>query len=187
MKLSIPLIYLSLLLLASCQEHNSQNKSLETSVGNNEIQQDNTFCAEHNRDCGKFAMEMNMSLDEYHKWEKTQEAEISQEDAMTDANGDIVDPNASSNERSSGKIQKQWVNCSKCNGKGREICHSCNGTGQGECISCNGTGTAHAPSGAYTCNQCNGRGIARCSSCYGHPDGGNCQSCDGRGQVLVAY
>ena len=187
MKLSIPLIYLSLLLLASCQGHNSKNSSLETSGGNTEIEQDNAFCAEHNKDCGKFAKVMNMNLDEYHNWSVLYQNAIEKEDEMTDANGDIVDPNSTSNESSSSETQKQWVNCEYCHGKGRKICYDCNGTGQGECISCNGTGTAHASSGAYTCNQCNGRGIARCSSCYGHPDGGNCQSCNGRGQVLVTY
>jgi hypothetical protein len=88
-----------------------------------------------------------------------------------------------SNYNNSRTIQKQWVNCKDCHGKGREICYRCNGTGQGECSSCNGKGISYAVSGAYTCNQCNGRGVARCSSCNGQPDRGDCQTCDGRGQV----
>jgi hypothetical protein len=129
MKLSIPMIYLSLLLLASCQEHetsdgnnkilkdntfstkqNSQNRSLGTSDGNNEILKDNIFCTEHNIDCGKFAMEMNMSLDEYHKWKEQELKDAQDEDNATDANGDIVDLNESSIEVANSAPPRKYIN-----------------------------------------------------------------------------
>jgi hypothetical protein len=187
MKLSIPLIYLSLLLLASCQGQKSKNTSSDTSAGNTEIIEDNTFCTEHNKDCGKFAMEMNMNLDEYHNWFILYQNAIETEDEMTDANGDIVDPNASSIESSSRETQKQWVNCKYCHGNGTVTCEKCGGSRTSSCTECFGDGLATSMSGEYRCNLCHGSGIDKCNRCNGRGVEGNCRHCNGRGQVLVTY
>lgn len=179
--------------MASCQGHNSKNTSLDTSAGNTEILEDNTFCTEHNKDCGKFAMEMNMNLDEYHNWSVLYQNAIETEDEMTDANGDIVDPNASSIESSSRETQKQWVNCEYCHGNGTKECWVCKGAGNEKCKRCDGNGTLKYwrkdGNGTYleTCDNCGGRGNNNCANCNGKGNDGNCRHCNGRGQVLVTY
>ncbi len=61
------------------------------------------------------------------------------------------------------QTQKQWVNCKKCHGTGLSVCYSCGGDGMSydnkkECYRCNGKGTY-----------------------------GDCDECDGRGQVLMEF
>ena len=78
------------------------------------------------------------------------------------------------------QVQKQWVNCKKCHGTGLYPCYSCNGTGLTSCGSCAGRGH----SGDRVCYTCNGSGKEKCLSCAGVGNTGNCNYCDGRGQVL---
>ena len=82
--------------------------------------------------------------------------------------------------------QTQWVNCSECHGTGLKQCYECDGSGQLECSTiriysyqCSGCENT-AP-----CPRCNGTAIVKCYACYGRGNKGNCDSCDGRGQVQI--
>jgi hypothetical protein len=82
--------------------------------------------------------------------------------------------------------QRQWVNCSECHGTGLEQCYECHGSGQLECSTtriyryqCDGCENM-AP-----CPRCNGTAIVKCHECYGRGNKGNCDNCNGRGQVLL--
>ena len=83
------------------------------------------------------------------------------------------------------KQQKQWVNCSYCNGKGIKICTYCTGRGTARCDRCNGRTYLYKTSGGgtETCYECGGRGEKSCSHCNGHGNNGTCSTCNGKGQV----
>jgi hypothetical protein len=55
-------------------------------------------------------MEMNMSLDEYHKWKEQELKDAQDEDNATDANGDIVDLNESSIEVANSAPPRKYIN-----------------------------------------------------------------------------
>ncbi len=61
-------------------------------VGPEEIKEAKSICKIHNLNCNKLAKEVNMNLNEYHKWQEEQEKAAQDEDDATDENGDIVDP-----------------------------------------------------------------------------------------------
>ena len=82
--------------------------------------------------------------------------------------------------------QRQWVNCNECHGTGLEKCYECDGSGQRECSTlriysyqCDGCENM-AP-----CPSCNGTGAKKCYNCYGRGNKGNCDNCNGRGQVQI--
>lgn len=66
------------------------------------------------------------------------------------------------------QTEKQWVNCKYCHGSGLKDCYSCNGKGTQHCGSCSNYKET-------------------CSVCIGSRTYGNCNECDGRGQVLIEY
>lgn len=75
----------------------------------------------------------------------------------------IENDNSNSSDSNNIETQKQWVNCKYCHGTGLSVCYSCGGKGTSydnkkECYRCNGKGTY-----------------------------GDCDECDGRGQVLMEY
>jgi len=79
------------------QETAAQDKDNATDengdiVGPEEIKQQKSICKIHHLNCNKLAMESNMSLNEYHKWQEEQKKAAQDEDDATDENGDIVDP-----------------------------------------------------------------------------------------------
>lgn len=176
------LLFISIVFSCNSKIDSSKEKDLDN---NSQI---DSNCNIHNEDCEKQAKDLGMTLDEYHIWSENQQKEIEGEDAMTDENGDIVDPNSSTSSQNQNiETQKQWVNCEHCHGAGLKLCYKCNGKGEFFCGSCHGTGTSHSTTGAYTCVDCNGRGVASCRVCYGKGTDGNCSYCDGRGQVLIEY
>jgi hypothetical protein len=119
-----------------------------------------TICPIHEKNCERYATEMEMNLEEYHKWQDDVLEEINRED------DDLASPNTSEVEPNSYEKQKQWVNCKYCHG-----------TGLRECSRCNGTGTLHYHNSVdKECENCNGSGRNK-----------NCSTCDGRGQVLMEY
>ena len=61
-------------------------------VSPEEIKEAKSICKIHNLNCNKLAKEVNMNLNEYHKWQEEQEKAAQDEDDATDENGDIVDP-----------------------------------------------------------------------------------------------
>ena len=88
MRIFIPLIFASLV-ITSCGNNEAKIDTQQT----NSPKEDEVVCQIHNKHCLKTAIEMCMSLDEYHKWQDEQLSSIKEEDEMTDANGDIIDPN----------------------------------------------------------------------------------------------
>jgi hypothetical protein len=66
------------------------------------------------------------------------------------------------------QTQKQWVNCKYCHGSGLKDCYTCAGEGTTHCLNCYNN--------KESCFRCNGKGTY-----------GDCDECDGRGQVLIEY
>lgn len=66
------------------------------------------------------------------------------------------------------QTQKQWVNCKYCHGRGLKDCYTCAGEGTTHCLNCYNN--------KESCFRCNGKGTY-----------GDCDECDGRGQVLIEY
>lgn len=87
------------------------------------------------------------------------------------------------------QVQKQWVNCEECNGRGLSPCGMCNGRGSYKCKGCHGKGYKYGTSGnsTYTCVDCGGTTIEDCDYCNGAGNRGNCNQCQGRGQVLAEF
>jgi hypothetical protein len=81
MKNTIPTLILALLLFSGCLNTPEEN-----------IPQEEAICKIHYLNCNKLAMESNMSLNEYHKWQEEQKKAAKDEDNATDEDGDIVDP-----------------------------------------------------------------------------------------------
>lgn len=80
--------------------------------------------------------------------------------------------------------QKQWVNCSNCNGGGIETCLKCTGNGTTKCDNCySGTITDVVNGGRKTCYICNGTVRINCKNCNGKGNEGRCSRCNGKGQV----
>jgi hypothetical protein len=132
-----------------------------------------------------------MSIDDYHELEEGRFVHI-----PTDENGGIVGPEEINDvnilninqkkENGSNVIQKQWVNCSDCHGKGINNCYTCGGKGRIECSNCYGKG--YTSYNDLMCTACGGRGERQCTGgCYGKGTASICSYCNGRGQVLVTY
>jgi hypothetical protein len=94
------IFYLSLMTFASCVQKSDYKGSDSDSVGldasrNASIAVDDVnsemyvYCQQHSDYCGLLADENDLTLDDYHY-----NQELYREDAMTDENGDIVDPDA---------------------------------------------------------------------------------------------
>ena len=79
MKNTITTLILALLVFSGCVNSTKQN-----------TQQNEVICEIHHLNCNKLAKELNMSLDEYHKWQEEQKKAAQDEDKATDKNGDIV-------------------------------------------------------------------------------------------------
>jgi hypothetical protein len=145
--------------LSSCG--NNQGRKGNSSKTNNE-----SLCSIHNQDCNKMASDMNMDLEEYHQWSEDIGASIEAEDANTNSDGDIVDPNSTS--------------CSKCNGTGK-IITGCPGYGHSwiakcsngyyKCDNCKlgNTGWYYDKNGDV-CSKCKGNGKYQCAVCVGLGD-----------------
>lgn len=106
------LIFSTLSLLVSCQQNtrnpyadsiinDTENSENSENSEKSENSENSDFCYEHNKECVKFARELNMTLNDYHQWDQKLQNAIEMEDEMTDANGDIVDPNSISDNSSS--------------------------------------------------------------------------------------
>lgn len=102
--------------------------------------------------------------------------------------------------------EKAEIDCSECEGTGRETCPDCDGEttvpcdacdsdGKVECYHCDGAGEIEVDDGEFRkCNDCSGEGLVDCSECggigkipchtcdeIGHV---YCDTCDGSGLVL---
>lgn len=126
--------------------------ALSNNIGS-DMQLEN-ICQIHNKDCKKIGTEMNMSLEEYHQWQDKQIEAINWEDANTNAEGDIVDPN--SNTSTYETIENQ-----------RQECYNCNGTGK--CRKCcqSSKKSYYIGDGRYNERPEINLGYVLCSSCYG--------------------
>ena len=81
------------------------SKTANHNIGiNDSVINSETICAIHEKNCGKIAKDMEMTIDEYHIWDENQQLAIEMEDEMTDENGDIVDSNSSYRSNTSSSI-----------------------------------------------------------------------------------
>lgn len=76
----------------------------------------------------------------------------------------IENDNSNSSDSNNIETQKQWVNCKYCHGTGLKDCYTCAGEGTTHCLNCYNN--------KESCFRCNGKGTY-----------GDCDECDGRGQV----
>jgi DnaJ-class molecular chaperone len=183
MKCFLSFLFLAVILV-SCD---SSSDNMDNPLNDHEI---TGICVDHNLNCDSMATSMGMSLEEFHQWQAKLGEAISHEDEMTDENGDIVDPNyhesnGSYNPNEGNANQGQLINCDKCHGSGTRMCSCCKGSRQRKCTECHGDGIANAMSGEYTCNNCHGTGIQTCDQCDGSGISGDCNRCQGRGQVIL--
>jgi ribosomal protein S17 len=100
MKNTIPTLILALLLFSGCLNTPEENTPQEEAI-----------CKIHYLNCNKLAMESNMSLNEYHKWQEEQKKAAKDEDNATDENGDIVSSEEIKQQKSICKIHH--LNCNK--------------------------------------------------------------------------
>ena len=126
--------------------------ALSNNIGS-DMQLEN-ICQIHNKDCKKIGAEMDMSLEEYHQWQDKQIEAINWEDANTNAEGDIVDPNSNTSTYES--IENQ-----------RQECYNCKGTGK--CRKCcqSSKKPYYIGDGRYNERPEINLGYVLCSSCYG--------------------
>lgn len=164
-------VFIMFLTLTIFSCNSKSEKSNDTVLENNsEMTNPDPYCTEHDKDCEQLAKDLGMTIDEYHIWSEKVQSEIEMEDEMTDENGDIVLSNSSvSKENQNMQTQKQWVNCKYCHGTGLNTCRLCDGSG----VERYGTGTGFEE--------------RSCGRCRGKTTDGNCNECEGRGQVLMEF